>query len=122
MKECTLCGQPVPGSARSRTDKPAAHRDCRSLVDLIKTRLAARGKTRSADGDESAQATAEARLRLTHRPAPSTILCPCCGGAGGHTQFHGPNDNYDSWNCFCGAGNIDTRTTDPGRRCAPFAG
>ena len=125
MKKCILCGQPVPGSAQSRTDGPPAHRDCRSLVNLIKTCLETEGRpgaTGATGGEKFAQVVAEARLRLTHRPAPSTILCTCCGGAGGHTGFYGPNDNYDSWNCFCDAGNINTRKTDPCRRCAPFAG
>ena len=52
-------------------------------------------------------------------PAGDGTVCPCCMGRGGHTEFYGPDDDYDSWKCFCNHGRLEAGA-DRSRRCPPL--
>ena len=138
MENCAVCGQPIPGRLPGNNEGPETHKDCAQLLDmsyLYSGALEVRKEDPETPGESQldavlarahrrlALALAEARRRLTPMPMPSTVVCPCCLGRGGHTEHYAPgHDNFDSWRCFCNQGYIDPGRTDPGRRCVPFEG
>ena len=141
MENCAVCGQPIPGRLTGNNGGPRGAQRLRPAPGHVLPLLGSPGGPGEEQGTPEtpgesqldavlarahrrlALALAEARRRLTPRPMPSTVVCPCCLGRGGHTEHYAPgHDNFDSWRCFCNQGYMDPGRTNPGRRCVPFEG